>query len=176
MCHRYAPKAALFAFGFATCIAPASRGQVAAAGDVKPPTVVSHVDAVYPPSALAAREHADVSLAVTVDADGHVSKVEVTTSSGQADLDEAAVVAARQWTFTPAMRGDKPIPSRITVPFHFAPPAPPPEVVDTSKPNVLPEQPAVPQAAPTSQPALVPAPTAPTNADGESAEEVDVHG
>ena len=58
-----------------------------------------HVDAVYPPSALPAREHADVVLTVTVDADGHVSKVDVAQSSGAADLDEAAIVAARQWTF-----------------------------------------------------------------------------
>ena len=33
--------------------------------------------AVYPPSALAEREDADVVLTVTVDADGHVSKVDV---------------------------------------------------------------------------------------------------
>jgi iron complex outermembrane receptor protein len=175
MRHRHASKAALLAFGFTTCVALASWAQVTA-DEVKPPTVVSHVDAVYPPSALAAREHADVVLAVTVDADGHVSKVEVTRSSGQADLDEAAIVAARQWTFTPAMRGDKPIPSRITVPFHFAPPAPPPEVVDTSKPDALPAQPAVPQLASTPQPAPAAAATVPTNAEAESAEEVDVHG
>src|SRR5690242_1062266 len=96
--------------------------------EVKPPVVMQHVDAVYPPSALSERKHADVVLAVTVDADGHVSKVDVLESGG-ADLDEAATIAARQWTFVPAMRGDKPVASRIKVPFHFAPPAPPPELV-----------------------------------------------
>lgn len=96
---------------------------------VTPPVVVQHVDAVYPPSALAAREHADVVLTVTVDADGHVSKVDVFESGG-ADLDEAAVVAARGWIFVPAMRGPRPVASRIHIPFHFAPPAPPPEVVE----------------------------------------------
>ncbi|MEO8900860.1 MAG: TonB family protein [Polyangiaceae bacterium] len=98
---------------------------------VTPPVVIQHVDAVYPPSALAAREHADVILTVTVDADGHVSKVDVFESGG-ADLDEAAVVAARGWTFVPAMRGAQPVASRIHIPFHFAPPAPPPEVVEPS--------------------------------------------
>ena len=98
---------------------------------------------MYPPSALASHEHADVVLTLTVDTDGHVSAVAIAQSSGATDLDEAAVVAARQWTFTPATGDDKPVRSRIRVPFHFAPPAPPPEGVDTSKPNVLPAQPSV---------------------------------
>ena len=90
---------------------------------MKPPVVVHHVDAVYPPSALAERKDADVVLTVTVDADGHVSKVDVAESGG-ADLDEAAIVAAREWTFVPATRNGKPVASRIKMPFHFAPPAP----------------------------------------------------
>ncbi len=103
------------------------------ATEVTPPDVIQHVDAIYPASALTDRKHADVVLAVTVDADGHVSKVDVLQSGG-ADLDEAAVVAARQWTFVPAMRGGKPVASRIRVPFHFAPPAPPPELVSPPPP------------------------------------------
>ncbi len=114
---------------------------------VTPPTVVHHVDAVYPASALASLEHADVVLTLTVDVDGHVSKVDVAQSSGAPDLDEAAVVAARQWTFTPAMRDGKPVASRIKLPFHFAPPAPPPELVTPppSKDTQLPQQSAVPR-------------------------------
>jgi iron complex outermembrane receptor protein len=99
---------------------------------VTPPVVLQHVDAVYPPSALAERQHADVVLTVTVDADGHVSKVDVFESGG-AVLDEAAVVAARGWTFVPAMRNGTPVASRIRMPFHFAPPAPAPELVETPK-------------------------------------------
>ena len=60
-----------------------------------PPVVVQHVDAIYPPTALAESKQADVVLTVTVDVDGHVSKVDV-VQSGSADLDEAAIVAARQ--------------------------------------------------------------------------------
>ena len=109
---------------------------------VVPPVVKTHVDAVYPPSALATREHADVVLLVTVDTDGHVSQAEVAESSGKKDLDEAALVAVRQWTFVPAMRDGTPVASRIKIPFHFAPPAPPPEVVAPapSTPTTLPEQ------------------------------------
>jgi TonB family protein len=141
---------------------------------VKPPVVVQHVDAVYPPSALAERKHADVVLAVTVDADGHVSKIDVLESGG-ADLDEAATIAARQWTFIPAMRGDKPVASRIKVPFHFAPPAPPPELVAPAPAEPeLPPSPSVPPApATTAAPASAPpqAPGAP-----RQPEEVQVHG
>ena len=45
--------------------------------DVTPPSVLTHVDAQYPPSARQARKHGDVVLALTIDADGHVSRVDV---------------------------------------------------------------------------------------------------
>jgi iron complex outermembrane recepter protein len=141
---------------------------------VTPPTVVHHVDAVYPASALPSHEHADVVLTLTVDVDGHVSKVDVAQSSGKPDLDEAAVVAARQWTFTAATRGGKPVASRIKLPFHFAPPAPPPEMVPpapTTEPQ-LPQQPAV-QATP-SPPASTPPASPPLSA--ESPLDVEVRG
>jgi TonB family protein len=63
---------------------------------------------VYPASALAAGKHGTVLLSVAVDADGHVSKVDVVESGG-ADLDEAAVSAVRQRVFRPAMRAGKPV-------------------------------------------------------------------
>ena len=194
MCHRHSIGtvgrvlalcgASVLSIGGVTAVCRDAHAQPPPTPVVKPPTVVSHVDAVYPPSALAGREHADVRLTVTIDADGHVSKVDVAESSGHPDLDEAAIVAVRQWTFVPATRDDKPIPSRITVPFHFAPPAPPPEIVDTSKPNVLPSQSAVPTTSPAAQ-AAPPTPTitragastgaAAATAD-EAVEEVDIFG
>jgi iron complex outermembrane recepter protein len=124
---------------------PPSASAPPAASPVTPPVVLQHVDAVYPPSALATREHANVVLAVTVDADGHVSKVDVLESGG-ADLDEAAIVAVRQWTFVPALRDGKALASRIKIPFHFAPPAAPPEMVEPKASDRLPVQPSVPQA------------------------------
>ncbi|HEY3821027.1 MAG TPA: TonB family protein [Polyangiaceae bacterium] len=174
--------ASLLGAGAVTAVSGDAYGQPPPEHVVRPPTVISHVDAVYPPSALAAREHADVVLTVTVDADGHVSKVDVAKSSGHGDLDEAAIVAVRQWTFTPAMRDDKPFPARITVPFHFAPPAPPPEVIETSKPDVLPSQPAVPTAPATSPPRAPATPTTPAvgptaaTPGADEVEEIDVHG
>jgi iron complex outermembrane recepter protein len=170
------------AIGFATSIATVAEAQAPPAPAVKPPVVVTHVDAVYPPSALVERKHADVVLAVTVDADGHVSKVDVLESGGP-DLDEAATVAARQWTFVPAMRDSKPVASRIRVPFHFAPPAPPPELVTPPAPPEpeVPIQPAVPQqvapspaASTPPTPAAAPAPGPPSA--GPPPEVVDVRG
>src|SRR5580698_8059628 len=165
MCHHpYGPRsyslvprgAAVFAIAVSATVAWPSRAQPPSAGNVTAPVVVQHVDAVYPPSALAARLHADVLLTVTVDADGHVTKVDVAESGGP-DLDEAAIVAARQWTFAPALRDGKPVASRIRMPFHFAPPAPPPELVETKPPaDQLPPQPAVQQLPP--QPAVQVAP------------------
>jgi TonB family protein len=137
--------AAIFLTTLACSVTAAAQGGTA----VKPPVVITHVDAIYPPSALATRKHANVVLGVTVDADGHVSKVEVIESGG-ADLDEAAMIAARQWTFRPAMREERAIASRIRVPFHFAPPEPPPEIVP-SEPTFeheVPSRPAVPAAPP----------------------------
>jgi TonB family protein len=159
-----------------------SVAQPASAPEVVAPVVVHHVDAVYPPSALAQREHADVVLALTVDVDGHVSKVAVLESAAP-DLDEAAVVAARQWTFVPAMRGGKPVASRIRVPFHFAPPAPPPELVAPAPPpqgeTELPPTQAVPQQPAATSPALSSTPEAPAPGQKpapEDVEEVDVRG
>ena len=149
-------------------VAPADAQEAAPAPSVTPPHVLQHVDAVYPVSALKERKHADVVLTLTVDTDGHVSKVDVVQSGG-ADLDEAAVVAARQWTFTPAVRGSTPVASRIKVPFHFAPPAPPPEVVEAKPtPDQLPAQPSIPSAPTAQSPAAA--------ADSAPPEEVNVFG
>jgi TonB family protein len=110
--------------------------------NVTGPQVLTHVEAIYPPAALAERRHADVVLTVTVDVDGHVSAVEVVASGGD-DLDQAAIVAARQWTFVPAKRDGAPVASRIRIPFHFAPPEPPPDLVEPEGEPELPAQPAV---------------------------------
>ncbi len=174
MCHRHSQAAALLTLAAAT-VSPVSWAQVAPAA-VTGPTVAQHVDAVYPPSALASPEHADVVLTLTVDTDGHVSAVVVAQSSGAADIDEAAVVAARQWTFTPAMRDGKAVRSRIKIPFHFAPPAPPPDVVDTSKADVVPAQSAVTPAAPASSASPPTAGAEPIEPAEPEVEQVDIHG
>ncbi len=168
----------LLAAGLATSVAPLAWAQAPIAGDVKAPVVVQRVDAVYPPSAFATRKSGDVVLAVTVDADGHVSKVGVLQSGG-ADLDDAAVVAVRQWTFVPAMKNGKPIATRIRVPFRFAPA----EEVEAPRPQAPAAPPAVPPATPVSPTAApIPTPSAPLPAPEtaqlaeDDFEQVDIHG
>ena len=141
------------------------------AGAVTPPVVVSRVEAIYPPSALADRRSGDVVLAVTVGADGQVNAVEVLESGGE-DMDKASTAAAQHWTFRPAMRGGHAIPARIRVPFHFAPPEAPaalaaPAVQPSAQaapvvPSPTSAQPATPVQAPSAQ--AVPTASASTQA------------
>jgi protein TonB len=106
---------------------------------VTPPRVLTHVDAVLPPSAAAPQAPTDVIVSLTVGDDGHAYHVEVTESGGP-QADRAAIAAAEQWTFEPATRKGSPVAVRIKIPFHFgppgapvaakpAPPEPPPSVV-----------------------------------------------
>jgi TonB family protein len=89
-----------------------------------PPLVEHHHEAIYPAAELAERKHAEVVLIVTIDSAGHVTQVDVAQSGGRA-FDDAATIAMREWTFTPAKRDGKPVAARIRVPYHFAPPEAP---------------------------------------------------
>ena len=60
-----------------------------------------------------------VVLRLLVDVQGGVARVTVTTGSGFALLDEAAVDAARRWRFDPARDGDRPIPMVHEVRIRF---------------------------------------------------------
>ncbi len=106
-------------------------------------------------------------LALTVDAAGHVSQIDVIQSGG-VDVDEAAITAACQWTFTPAMRRGVPVASRIKVPFQFAAPELP-----AAPPNPRPSEAASEATAPTAAhgaiaPALAPEAIAPAPAHDAS--------
>src|SRR4051812_348506 len=91
----------------------------------KPPRLLHFVEAT-PPASLAEGERADVMLTIDVDAAGKVTDVAVAKSAAP-DIDEAAVAAARQFTFAPGEAGGKPVPVRISYVYHFAPkPAPKP--------------------------------------------------
>lgn len=91
------------------------------AATLVPPSVVHNHVPNYPAEALRAHEHAEVELRVLVDVEGHVASVEVVKSGGK-PFDEAAIAAMREWTFSPARRGDSFVSAYIRVPFHFAPP------------------------------------------------------
>ncbi len=131
MCHESEPGATRSIAKWAACALFLLQAGVASAqatpSAVTPPVVVRHVDPIYPANELASSKHGDVNVLMTIDTEGHVSSAEVAASTDP-DLDASALEAARQWQFTPAMRDGVAIPSRIRVPFHFAPPAPDPVV------------------------------------------------
>jgi periplasmic protein TonB len=60
-----------------------------------------------------------VQLEITVDATGHVVNVKVLKGLGFG-LDEAAIAAARQWTFAPATKCGKAVPTTIKGKVRFS--------------------------------------------------------
>jgi TonB family protein len=88
---------------------------------VRPPSVETKVDAIYPADQIAAARQVTLVLRITIAADGSVTDPEVIESGGPA-FDAAALAAVRQWRFRPALREGVPVPSRIRIPFLFVPP------------------------------------------------------
>ena len=84
----------------------------------KLPQLVSSVQAVYPPDALAAGTQADVATRIDIGADGRVDRVEIEQSAGAA-FDAAAISAIAGFQFTPAELDGKPAPVRLRYVYHF---------------------------------------------------------
>lgn len=74
----------------------------------------------YPEQARQARQQGVVEVNVVVGADGRVSEVTVSRTSGFPLLDNAALQAVRRWIFEPARAGGLPVPSRVDVPVRFS--------------------------------------------------------
>jgi protein TonB len=74
----------------------------------------------YPVSAVVAHHQGRVVLAVFVDAQSRVSKVEVEKSSGYPELDAAAAAAAQDWRFAAGVRDGEPYASVVLVPVTFS--------------------------------------------------------
>lgn len=88
---------------------------------VTAPTVISSVKPSYPPSARNAEVEGVTYVSFSVDASGNVVGASVAQSSGNGALDSAAVAAAYQWHFSPALdRYGQPSPCHITIPFTFS--------------------------------------------------------
>ena len=73
----------------------------------------------YPRAARRRNYQGTVILAVRVTTDGRAAEVKVAESSGHAVLDESALKAVRQWLFTPARRGTRPVETWVEVPVRF---------------------------------------------------------
>lgn len=73
----------------------------------------------YPASALRRGETGEVLLRIEVDSGGRAAAVGIVQSSGSRDLDRAALAAARNWRFRPALRDGWPVAGTVNVPITF---------------------------------------------------------
>jgi TonB family protein len=83
-----------------------------------PPRLLQSVEPVYPEAQRQSGQAASVGLLLTLDAQGRVSDASVAQSGG-ADFDDAALAAARNLVFAPALHGETPVASRIAFRFEF---------------------------------------------------------
>lgn len=86
-------------------------------GEVQPPKKVKDVRPEYPPTARSARVEGTVILEAVIDERGVVSQVRVLKSIPL--LDEAAVVAVKQWRFQATMLNGETVPIVMTVTVNF---------------------------------------------------------
>ena len=84
-----------------------------------PPNPKRNIRPDYPKGARQRGEQGDVILEIRVTAEGTVDDVKVATSSGFAELDEAAVKAARAAKFSPARSGHDPVASTARLKLSF---------------------------------------------------------
>jgi TonB family protein len=82
------------------------------------PELTHFEHAEYPPEAVKAGLQSDVTLKLTIDRQGVVTKAEVPSPVGNG-FDEAAQAAALKFTFTPATRNGVPIPVVISYRYSF---------------------------------------------------------
>ena len=74
---------------------------------------------VYPPEARKKGYEGKVILRVQILPEGRVGDIEVKHSSGYEILDRSALAAVKQWSFVPAMEGEKPISFWAELPVRF---------------------------------------------------------
>ena len=84
----------------------------------KPPALVTQVEPLFPPEFADAGLSGTVTLEVDIGPDGKVMDARVVKSAGQA-FDDSALVAARQFIFTPAEIDGVPAAVRISFSLEF---------------------------------------------------------
>ncbi len=86
----------------------------------KKPTPKYSPKPVYPDRARTAEMEGQAIVEALVDVDGTVMNVKLVKSSGFDILDQAALAAARKWTFTPAEQRGQPVRVPVSIPFNFS--------------------------------------------------------
>ena len=99
----------------------------------EPPHPRGSTDVPYPDNAPAHTDPVVVTVKLTVDATGTVTKIDQVTPP-QPVFDEAVAAAVRAFQFEPATYGGKPVPVEVTFTHTFLPPPPPPAPVTDAGP------------------------------------------
>jgi protein TonB len=87
-------------------------------GVIREPRKILHVAPVYPEIARQVRAQGTVTLECILDATGRVESIKVLGS--QPLLDDAAVMAVRQWRYTPTELNGVPVPVLMTIMVRFS--------------------------------------------------------
>lgn len=109
------------ALALAMLLAGCSQGAVppAPVGPSRPPTAVKTPPPAYPEALACDGIGGTVQLLVRVGVDGRIGHVEMQRGSGNAQLDQAAAAAVRDWEFRPALQAGTPVERKIAVPMTF---------------------------------------------------------
>ena len=83
-------------------------------------SLVSDVEAPYPPKMLRQGKTGTVLVQLVVEKDGSVSSVDIIGGSGQPEFERAVMQVAYQWTFVPATRNGRPVRAYATRTYRFA--------------------------------------------------------
>ena len=89
------------------------------AGSEVPPKAESLVQPAYPEEARKAGVEGTSIVEVTIGADGVMRRCSLVVSSGNAQLDEAALQAVHASKFAPGTKDGKPVEMKVKVPFRF---------------------------------------------------------
>jgi TonB family protein len=92
-------------------------GQIRVGGNVQSTKLISKVRPIYPPEAKAIRLQGTVRFNVTIDKEGHVSKVDLV--SGHPILVESAMAAVRQWVYQTTLLNGNPVEVMTTVDVNY---------------------------------------------------------
>jgi protein TonB len=84
-----------------------------------PPTPVNRLPPQYPSALLKKGIGGKVVVSCVVDESGNLSSSRIKQSSGQPELDKAALAAVARWKFKPATRGGRKIKATCNIPFTF---------------------------------------------------------
>jgi protein TonB len=83
----------------------------------QPPRLLKRTQPVYPQEAFIKKIEGTVMLEILIGIDGRVGRARVLRSIPQ--LDQAAILTVRQWIFSPAVKGGRPVPTTANAPVSF---------------------------------------------------------